>query len=302
MKAQPDSLMPKVNVFPVILSTQHGQTQKQRELQDSFVRSHAAKIAHSKRKTKGSVQRKAVAQDDLETEAAGTASRADLQCARGKGNATHPHPQTILAESTTDPFNADSLRVLSPVAARSLEHVYHVVWPSNSPAMTGQALKSLIGLWRRTAVQSALTFHTQVALAVSLCYCIPATDPDTRQSLLQARLTHQSVSMKLIRETIAGLTGPAPDELIESIMRVAANGSSVSEAPPVSRYRESPINQDFPNAALYGRFDTSPPHFLVLRHLVWERGGLDALHPMTSQPLQLCVCPICIRPGVNGVY
>jgi len=276
--------------FPIIFSRHYGQTKKQREVQNAFARSHASKIGHSKRKATELAQRTRATEREssANTEEREPAARADLQLTQE--HTLHPHPRTILAESRTDPFNADNLRMLSPITAQSLEYTYEVLWPRNSPALSGPALRSLIELWRQTAVQSDLTFHTQVSLAAGLCYCL-SLQPAAKKSLWQAHLKHQCISMKMIREAVASLTGPPSDELIESIMRIAGVGADVNDTLFTSRYAETPINQGFPHAKLYGRFEISPPHFLILRHLVWQRGGLDSLHPMTSQPLQLFVHP-----------
>ncbi|KAI1625858.1 hypothetical protein EDD37DRAFT_320052 [Exophiala viscosa] len=192
-------------------------------------------------------------------------------------------------------------RRLSPLALRSLEHTYQIVWPGNFPTIRGPALRSLIQLWRRTTVQSDLAFHTHVAQAASVCYLL-STDPETKDNLMKVRINHQYTSTKLVRETIAALSGPASDDLIESILRLAANGVNIIETPIVTKYPESPMMECMRHPKLYGRFEPAMPHFFVLRHLVETRGGLDALAPATSQPLQVCSLAMASVHGVRPLF
>lgn len=146
--------------------------------------------------------------------------------------AIHPAPGSLLSQSQTDPFNADSRRYLSEIARRSLEYTYQVVWPNNAPgiAMSRSAVQSLIHTWRRTAVQSDLKFHTHVSQAASLGYCLSEDNSDAQHDFLHLRHKHLYVSMRLTRESVAQLTGPASDDLIDDIMRVAGNGANIKRS------------------------------------------------------------------------
>lgn len=280
--------MQKVAGIPIVLAPYYGQSQKQRELQNAFARSHAAKISHQRRKSKEEVPAATESSDDSELseqESSDTDTDNDTSLV--------PYPRTILIENNGDPFASDPFRKLSPTAARSLEFTYQVLWPANSPAMTPEALDVQVNFWRRTAMESSLSFHTQVAQATSLCYCLSSpAEGNTNNGLLLARLKHQCLSMRLIREAMKDLGAPASDSLIENIMRVGANGANVYAAERVSSYAPSPIKEGFPQFDLYGRFEISTPHFRIMRFLVQQRGGIDTLNPSISQPLQMCVTKI----------
>jgi len=266
----------------VVFVPQFGQSKREQELQLAYVKSYAARIGHSKRKARKSTQ--------VQEPATGNEGKQPGTQALTKSgyNMSLPHPKTLLSESTIDPFNTTESRRLSPLALRSLDHIYEIVWPGNFPTITGTALRALILLWKRTTVQSDLAFHTHVAQAASLCYLL-STDPEIKDNLMKVRINHQYTSTKLVREAIASLSGPASDDLIESILRLAANGVNIIETPIVSRYPESPMMECMRHPKLYGRFEPAMPHFFVLRHLVETRGGLDGLDPATSQPLQVSV-------------
>ncbi|KIV83407.1 hypothetical protein PV11_05438 [Exophiala sideris] len=260
----------------VVFVPHFGQTKREQELQHAYVKSHAARIGHSKRRAWKSAQ--------PQEPAAGNPQ----ELRKSDYNILMPHPKTLLSESTTDPFNNDECRKLSSLALRSLDHTYEIVWPGNFPTIRGSALRSLIQLWKRITVQSDLAFHTHVAQAASLCYLV-STDPEVKDNLMKVRINHQYISTKLVREAIGALSEPASDDLIESILRLGANGVNIIETPIVSKYPESPVMECLRHPKLYGRFEPAMPHFSILRHLVETRGGLDGLNPATSQPLQMSV-------------
>lgn len=272
----------------VVFVPQFGQTKRAQELQHAYVKSYAAKIGHSKRKARKSAHTQEPA-PNMPLGVQGMCKSVD--------NMFLPHPKTVLSESTTDPFNNHGFRKLSPVAIRSLDHTYEVFWPGNFPTIRGPALRSLIDLWKRTTVQSALAFHTHVAQAASLCYLI-STDAEVSDSLMKVRIKHQYTSTKLVREAIGDLSGPASDDLIESILRLAANGVNIIETPIVSKYPATPLLECMRHPKLYGRFEPAMPHFLILRHLIETRGGLDGLDPSTSQPVQVLVATYRINGRV----
>ncbi|KAK5040164.1 hypothetical protein LTS07_000661 [Exophiala sideris] len=273
----------------VVFVPHFGQTKREQELQHAYVKSHAARIGHSKRRAWKSAQ--------PQEPAAGNPQ----ELRKSDYNILMPHPQTLLSESTTDPFNNDECRRLSSLALKSLDHTYEIVWPGNFPTIRGSALRSLIQLWKRITVQSDLAFHTHVAQAASLCYLV-STDPEVKDNLMKVRINHQYISTKLVREAIGALSEPASDDLIESILRLGANGVNIIETPIVSKYPESPVMECLRHPKLYGRFEPAMPHFSILRHLVETRGGLDGLNPATSQPLQIYSLAMASMHGVRPVF
>jgi hypothetical protein len=273
-------MMPGGATFEFVLVAQRGQTTKERQLQQAFARSHAAKVSHSSRKRPKARPKKA--QSCIPT-APGlpliTESEPDL-CV-----ATLPTPRSMIGDAWLDPFDGGGLRQIPSVGRKSLEYVYTVLWPKNYPAVSGLALQSMQTTWRWRAIEDPLQFHAQVFNATTMCYAL-STDPSTMMTLMDIRLKHQTAAVNLVRKRLQTLKGPAPEQLIADIMRLAAQGGDTFRLSTSSRYPETPLANAFALKP-YGRFDTSLPHFSALVQLVKQRGGLETLSVSVGHPIQL---------------
>lgn len=275
--------MPGGATFEFVVVPQLRQSPKERQLQQALARSHAAKVSHSSKKRPKDGPRKRV----QFRAATSPPQHGNLQ----EGNSNQslilpPHPKTIIGHSRLDPFDSEGTRQQLPeIGRRSLEYVYTVLWPKNYPAVGGQALTSMQHTWRRRAVEDLLQFHAQVFNAVTMCYAL-SMDPTTMKILMDIRLKHQTMAVKLVRKRLQALEGPAPEQLIADIMRLAVQGGDTFRLTSTSQYPETPLANAFALKP-YGRFETSLPHFSALVQLVKQRGGLKTLSVSVSHPIQL---------------
>ena len=254
----------------LIVQFNRGHTTSDTALQTSLARSHAAKVGHSRKRLQATAGRHshegrlavvATPFDNPHSQPP-TSTERTLTSLRNPQNENSgeqpklpiraPHPRTILAESRLDPFNADNTYKLPPVAQEGLEHAYVTLWPRYSPSVQGAALVALVRHWRTSAAHDPLHFHAQVANAMSMCYCLN-DDPEVTAVLMRTRLTHMALAMKLIRARLQ-LGGPASDDLLECIMRLASTGGNLYTGPMVRRYRETPLAEAFP-VKLFARFE-----------------------------------------------
>ncbi|OCT46626.1 hypothetical protein CLCR_02074 [Cladophialophora carrionii] len=266
--------------FEFVLVTQRGQTTKERQLQQAFARSHAAKVSHSSRQRPKASPKKAqqcVAREPCLAPI--IKPDPDLSVAALSS------PRSIIGDAWSDPFDGGGPRQIPSVGRKSLEYVYTVLWPKNYPAVSGLTLKSMQTTWRRRAIEDPLQFHAQVFNATTMCYAL-STEPSTMLTLMDIRLKHQTAAVKLVRKRLQTMKGPAPEQLIADIMRLAAQGGDTFRLSTSSQYPETPLANAFALKP-YGRFDTSLPHFSALIQLVKQRGGLETLSVSVGHPIQL---------------
>ena len=220
----------------ILIGNRQDLSSKDKELQDAYARSHAATVSHARRRLEGSYPRKKSRREYGKLSKHLGAAR-DFTASRQiqQEHETSPEPEevppsppnrsliTLLSESRHDPFNADPFRELTILAQNSLEHAYLNIMPKFDYTLTPARYAALVLHWRSTAVQSPLTFHAHVSNAVSLCYSI-ASDVEVKTKLLQLRLKHQVLTMRIIREQIQTLRGPADDDLLGNLLRIASQG------------------------------------------------------------------------------
>lgn len=194
-------------------------------------------------------------------------------------------PRTYLDSSNLEPFAPEHMRGMPQLMQEALEYTYEVLWPINSPVIQGQALKSTVEFWRRSAIQSPLVFYSQVSNAASLCLA-KATDTSQVRQLSTLRTIYQARGIQLIKEAIDELRGPPSTALITCIMNIHGQGAQILESNPYPFVPESPIFAAF-NLKLYGRFAYPRQHFPALTELLRQRGGINTLPPGSANPLQL---------------
>ena len=283
----------------IIFAPQPGQSKRERELQASSARSHAARVSSAKgvqtlwarKATESNERREGLARADRQRRRHGVSLEHPTEVARPQEALIVmpelPKPYDLLGQGAVDPFNADLLRKLPSVARKSLEYALVAIWPTTTPMVDKAALNRQITEWRTLAVQSPLEFHTQVSTATSLCYSL-SKDPRVMQNLLLTRWKHQSTALKLVQEVIRSLKGPPSESLIDCLDRLAAQGGRLYTAGSVRQYRETPIADVLP-LKMYGRFEPCRPHFEALKFLIREKGGYHALSPGVSKPLSMYV-------------
>ncbi|KEF54833.1 uncharacterized protein A1O9_09275 [Exophiala aquamarina CBS 119918] len=312
-----------MNSLLIVVGPHQGLTTKEEELQASDARSHAATVSHARRKSKYPAS-----QEDTDNDSAIKINfrkplahepfwpgedhirkrdnlrhlgRQSARCREFAASTSLPHPITILGQSKLDPFNADSSRNLPPIAYSSLEHSYLNLWPKFDPAMTKAAREAVITHWRKTAVQSPLTFHAQISNAVSLCYVL-STDPSAMSNLLQIRWKHQAITMKIIRKKLEEIKGPVSDDLLENIMRIMSQGGDLYDGPAtLSRYPETPLAEAL-HLKLYARFEMGLPHFRAIVELIKQRGGLENISTNFSRPIGLSDVIVSTKQGIRPVF
>jgi hypothetical protein len=272
--------------FTIILAPRLGESKRSKELRDSYARSHAARASHAK----GVQTRRLRKQTESEQSHQLLQNDSGLQRTISIGAENHdglvwPQPRSILGQGRCDPFESDKIRQLPDIVRHSLEHTLLTLWPKNSPGIDSVALNKQILQWRTMAVHSPLQFHTQVSTAVSLCYSM-STDPQTMKTLLTYRWKHQFEGLKIMRDTIRGLTGPPSNEIIDCMNRLAAQGGNIYPTGPARRYPESPMVSVLP-LRLYGRFEPCQPHIPAMAFLVQQRGGLKDIPAAISYPIAL---------------
>lgn len=263
-----------------LLVEHHGakDPRRQHELEIAFLKSHAAKISHAKRR-----QKRQQALFDAQEERA--------QHRRRTRNNTWeltlvlPPPQTLLGQGKLDPFGSVQSSELPPIMIDCMEYVYEVLWPINSPGLQGAQLRSVIQSWRRAGAESPLEFHAQISNAASLCLA-ESNDPATTRTLSMLRIVHQSKAIQLIQEAVNSLDGPPSVALITCILNMFVQGNQIIEGGPEPDNPEPLLFQAF-NIRKYGRFVITKEHFVALIALVSQVGGLEPLPPKLANPLQL---------------
>ena len=274
--------MPNASTFEFVVVSQQGQTTKKRQLQQAFARSHAARVSHSSKKR----QRQAPKKVHSEVAPHGHQPKATAREA-GQSLIPLPQPRSIIGRTRSDPFNPDALRQIPVIGLKSLEYAYTVLWPKNYPTVTGSVLNSMQTTWRRRAVEDPLQFHAQLFNAATMCYAL-SLEPSNMKELTHIRLNHQTLAVSLVRKRLEQLEGPAPEQLIADIMRLAVQGGNTFRLSTTTPYPVTPLANAFA-VKPYGRFETSLPHFSALVHLVRLRGGLSSLGVSVGHPLQLYV-------------
>ncbi|EXJ59189.1 hypothetical protein A1O7_06621 [Cladophialophora yegresii CBS 114405] len=284
--------------FTIVLVPSPRQSARERELQASAVRSHAARVSSAQAAVTKWSKRAAV----LNTRAEHRASVKQQLNAKAAASTMHttnppdpddesiipitlPRPMMILGQGTVDPFANDGLQALPPIARDSLEYMMETIWRKNSPGLSSATLTNHITHCKMLAVQSPLQFHTQISSAVTLCYAL-SKSPEVLETLLATRLKHQTAALGILRDSIANLRGPPSDELIDCLSRLAAQGGDLAKPGYTSRYPESPIADSFP-IRLYGCFEPCIPHFQALSFLIRQRGSLEVIPPAISHHLSL---------------
>ncbi|KAJ9607595.1 hypothetical protein H2200_007673 [Cladophialophora chaetospira] len=272
-----------------------GQSVRERELQSASIRSHTGRVSSAQaevtkwaKKTKATQdlasrsgrQRRLHRSNGLPPVSTKRAFQDEFNFAVG-----HQSPQTFLGQGQVDPFGSDDLQKLPSVARECLEYTFLTVWPKNSPGLAKAALHNHIIQCRRLAVHSPLQFHTQVVVAMSVCYSA-SKEPQVSQTLLLTRLKHQTAVLSILRASIVNLTGPPSDELIDCLCRLAAIGGDLSSTGFVSRYRQTPMADALPIRE-FGSFLPCIPHYDALSFLVRQRGTLESIVPAVSHALSL---------------
>jgi hypothetical protein len=287
--------------FTIVLVPSPRQSARERELQASTVRSHAARVSSaqaavtkwSKRTAVSNARADQRARAKQQLQAKAAASTPPLAATppetddESSISISLASPIMILGQGQVDPFTNDGLSNLPPIARNSLEYMMEVIWRTNSPGLSRATLTNHIAHCKMLAVHSPLQFHTQISSAVSLCYAL-SNSPEVLKTLLATRLKHQTAALSILRDSIANLTGPPSDELIDCLSRLAAQGGDLARPGFVSRYRQTPIVDSLP-IRLYGCFEPCIPHFQALSFLIRQRGSLEVIAPAISHHLSLYV-------------
>ncbi|ETI21852.1 hypothetical protein G647_05921 [Cladophialophora carrionii CBS 160.54] len=299
--------------FTIVLVPSPRQSARERELQASTVRSHAARVSSAQAAVTKWSKRTAVLNTRADhrarvkqqlgaKEAASTILATTLPGPDDESSITItlPSPIMILGQGQVDPFTNDDLHTLPPIARNSLEYMMETIWGKNSPGLSRATLTNHITHCKMLAVHSPLQFHTQISSAVTLCYAL-SKDPEVLKTLLATRLKHQTAALSILRDSIANLTGPPSDELIDCLSRLAAQGGDLAKPGSVSRYRESPIADSFP-IRLYGCFEPCIPHFQALSFLIRQRGSLEVIAPAISHHLSLADTMLATKLGTRPTF
>ncbi|KIW67785.1 hypothetical protein PV04_07014 [Phialophora macrospora] len=299
--------------FTIVLVPSPLQSARERELQASTVRSHAARVssaqaavtkwskrtavsnarADQRTRAKQQLQAKAAASTVLATTPPDSDDESSITVSLGS-------PIMILGQGQVDPFANDDLQNLPPIARNSLEYMMETIWRKNSPGLSRATLNNHITHCKMLAVHSPLQFHTQISSAVSLCYAL-SKSPEVLKTLLATRLKHQTAALSILRDSIANLSGPPSDELIDCLSRLAAQGGDLAKPGFVSRYRETPIVDTFP-IRLYGCFEPCIPHFQALSFLIRQRGSLEVIAPAISHHLSLADAMLATKLGTRPTF
>lgn len=147
------------------------------------------------------------------------------------------------------------------------------IWPETLCAVRGQTLAVAKSEWKSHGLQDELLFHVQVALACGLNLALQ-TIPKVSDTLALVRLSHYSTAIRLLKQRIERLNGPASEDLIMSMLVLGVNADvedAMAEAHPASPLATSQYMH------LYGRLTLMPSYATALHQLVEGRGGMFEL-------------------------
>ncbi|KIW29255.1 uncharacterized protein PV07_05080 [Cladophialophora immunda] len=275
------------------------------ELQDADARSHAAKIAYLKKKAREQ-DRASSSISSSQDEVAQLAAPKDVKSAEsfkasmeerlsiegqtktalGHGRPSPAHSkgvrllprtklsvQSLLSQTSRDPFDSYPERRLPENVEKVVQYAFDRIWPDMLCSVRGENLAVAKREWRHHGLDDELLFHVQVALACGLNLALQNV-PKVSEALGLARLSHYSKAIRLLKQRIENLDGPASEDLMMSVLILGVNAdieSSMPECHPRSPLATSQYMH------LYGRLTLMPSYAAALEQLVRARGGISAL-------------------------
>ncbi|EXJ69977.1 uncharacterized protein A1O5_07050 [Cladophialophora psammophila CBS 110553] len=277
------------------------------ELQDSDARSHAAKIAYLKKKAQQRIEQ--IDHDNLiestpEAEWAWLTVLEDADSPESDSSEWHRllekktqkdtlhrrqlHPlargtrvlprtklsaRSPLSQTSRDPFDSYPERRLPENVEKVVQYAFERIWPDMLCSVRGESLAIAKQEWRHHGLDDELLFHVQVALACGLNLALQNV-PKVSEGLALARLSHFSKAIRLLKQRIESLDGPASEDLMMSVLILGVNADVESSTPEF--HPQSPLATS-QYMHLYGRLTLMPSYAKALEQLVKDRGGIFAL-------------------------
>ncbi|KAJ9607452.1 hypothetical protein H2200_008525 [Cladophialophora chaetospira] len=261
--------------FKFLIVSNEPKTAKERELETTEIRTHAARVSYRKNNTSAGrtskVSLRAVRDSSTST---GSESTSTENSDNESDESSLLSLRKTLGGGRVDPFDADSVPGLPPWILDLVDNAWTNAWCTLRTHRTDGLVHPDVYGWRRAGLSCPALVHAHISGAIGIALAQGAW-ADLRSQLHRTQIYHATLAINCVRKELERSKGAPPDELLLSIMTMSGHGEVVDEDErPNQIYAESPLARAN-RVDIFAKLKITDAHAQAIGNLVEKKGGLD---------------------------
>ncbi|KIW73219.1 hypothetical protein PV04_01353 [Phialophora macrospora] len=263
--------------FKFLLVSNEPKTAKERELEVTEIRTHAARISYRKKETH-------VSRGPLSLGAATESPSITTSSSRSSGDSSDSDPddnsswvlEKAIGGVRVDPFNSDSVPGLPAWILDLVDNAWTNAWCTLRTHRHDGLIHPDVYGWRRAGLTCPALVHAHISGAIGIALA-QGTWTDVKARLHRTQIYHANLAIKCVRTELVRSNGLPPDELLLSIMTMSGHGEVVDDdddRKPSNAFAQSPLARAN-RVDIFAKLRITDAHAQAITTLVGQKGGLD---------------------------
>ncbi len=262
--------------FKFLIVSNEPKTAKERELEVTEIRTHAARASYRKKKSTPVRNSGALLQVGA---ASSTTTSSTSTSAESSDNESDENLlmslRTAFGGGRVDPFDADAVPGLPYWILDLVDNAWSNAWCTLRTHRNDGLVHPDVYGWRRAGLSCPALVHAHISGAIGIALAQGAW-ADLRPQLHRTQIYHATLAINYVRKELGRSKGPPPDELLLSIMTMSGHGEVVDdgEQGPIRDHVESPLVRAN-RVDIFAKLQITDAHAAAFTNLVEKKGGLD---------------------------
>jgi hypothetical protein len=260
--------------FKFLIVSNEPKTAKERELELTQIRTHAARVSYRKRPTPND----SFASKTPTPDQSSSSSSADSSDNDSDDTNSTLSLRTLLGGGRIDPFDSDSVPGLQPWILDLVDNAWTNAWCRLRAHHRGNFIHPDVYGWRRAGLSCPSLVHSHISGAIGIALA-QGTWADLGPQLRRVQIYHATQSINYVRKELSRCQGSPPDELLLSIMTLSGHGEVVPDDEDRQRSQTSTVSPlvRANRVDIFAKLSITDAHAQAIGSLVARKGGLDAI-------------------------